>query len=307
MKVNRFIVEGKFGVELSCFSIIPEEVKGTIVIFHGMGEHKERYLHFAKWMSKQGYAVFAHDHRKHGKSISEFDKVGIFSGADRWEYVIDDCHYVVKEAKHQVPDSKIIILGHSMGSIIARRYISKYTAHPSAAIIMGTLPIHNFRTTFAPLLMARIVKLFKRDNPAHFLADTLNKQMMASYENPRTQYEWLTNDEKEVDKYIEDELCGYAYNANFYIEFFKGVREVNKTVAISETRDIPILFISGKDDPVGNFGDGVKDVQQMYNGHGFFQLTIKLIENNRHEVLNEVNKLNTYKYILEWCDSCLEK
>ena len=304
MEVKNFVVEGKFGVELKTFSVIPEgEVKGTLCIFHGMGEHRKRYLPFAKWMAKQGYAVFCHDHRKHGESIGDFDSVGIFTDADRWEYIIDDAHYVVREAREQVPDAPIIVLGHSMGSIIARRYISKYTALPKAAIIMGTLPIYTAGKAFAPLMIARVIKLFKRNQPSPFMANLLNKGM--EKEGQRTRFDWLSNDEKQVDKYIEDPLCGYPYSAKFYIEFFKGIIYCNKSEIISETRNIPILFISGKDDPVGNFGEGVKDVHQLYNGHGFFQLTIKLIENNKHEVLNELKKTKTYNEILDWCNSIL--
>lgn len=306
MAVKRFVVDGKFGIELHCFSVIPEgEILGSIVIFHGMGEHKERYLPFAKWMAKQGYAVFAHDHRKHGESVGDFDSVGVFKSGDRWKYVIDDAHYVVKEARNIVPKVPLIVLGHSMGSIIARRYISKYTALPKAAIIMGTLPITRGLGAFVPLTIAKVIRLFKKDKPSLFLAKMLNDSINKNYDERRTEFDWLSNDEKVVDKYIEDPLCGYPYSAQFYIEFFKGIVYANKTETISETRNIPILFISGKDDPVGEFGDGVRDVYEMYNGHGFFSLTLKLIENNRHEILNELNKTNNYKIIKEWCDSIL--
>lgn len=304
MEVKNYIVEGKFGVELHTFSVIPEgNIRASVCIFHGMGEHRKRYLSFAKWMAKQGYAVFCHDHRKHGQSISDFDAVGVFKDGDRWEYVIDDAHYVVRDARDKVPKVPLIVLGHSMGSIIARRYISKYTALPTGAIIMGTLPIQTKGSVFAPLLLARIVKLFKRDQPSEFLANLLNKRMETK--DQRTRFDWLTNDEKVVDKYIDDPLCGYPYSAQFYIEFFKGCVLVNDSEIISETRNIPILFISGKDDPVGDFGSGVKDVHQLYNGHGFFNLTLKLIPDNKHEVLNEKKKTTTYKIITEWIESVI--
>jgi len=134
----------------------------------------------------------------------------------------------------------------------------------------------------------------------------LNSRLVKHMKDRRTDFDWLSNDEKQVDKYIADPLCGYPYSAKFYIEFFKGVAFINDSTTISETRNIPILFIAGKDDPVGEFGSGVKDVYELYNGHGFFQLTYKLIENNRHEILNELKKTTTYKYVKEWCDSTLE-
>jgi alpha-beta hydrolase superfamily lysophospholipase len=306
VSLSRYEVEGKFGSVLKCYLVMPEdEVKATIVVFHGMGEHKERYMHFAKWMAKEGFAVVAYDHRKHGESIGELDTVGIFTDSDRFEYVIDDAHYVVKNARSRVKDKPIIVLGHSMGSIIARRYIAKYTALPIGAVIMGTLPIYKKAQAIAPLLIANVINLFHKNKPSPFMAKLLNQPLLKSIENPVTEFDWLSYEEKNIEKYIEDPLCGYPYSPKFYIEFFKEIVEVNRTVNISETREIPILFISGKDDPVGNFGQGVKDVEQQYNGHGFFELKIVLLDNMRHEVLNEKKKLIAYKEIRDWCESIL--
>lgn len=308
MKTKRFFIEGKYGVPLHCLSVIPaDDPKAIVIILHGMGEHKERYLDYAKWMASHDYAVYVHDHRKHGKSIVEEEEtVGIFSAEDKWEYVIDDVHYVVKDARKNLPGKDIIILGHSMGSVIARRYISKYSQVPKAVVLSGTTPIVNFSQTILPLAMGRLCNLFRRNSPSKFLAGLLNKPLNENYTEPRTQFEWLSKDEKVVDAYIEDPLCGYPYNARFYIEFFKALRKINKTDNISDTRNIPILFISGKDDPVGEYGEGVEDVYKLYMGHGFFEVRLKIIPNNRHEILNEPEKLETYQTILEWIDQTLE-
>jgi alpha-beta hydrolase superfamily lysophospholipase len=307
MKEVRFKIDGKLGSTLAVFGIIPEKPKALLMIFHGMGEHKERYHHFATWMADKGYAVFAHDHRKHGQSIGEFEEVGMFNIGDQWEYIIDDANYVVKEAKKRVPNVPVIVLGHSMGSMIARRYISKYTVSPKAAIIMGTLPIYHKAGAFAPSLIASIVGLFNKKNPSPFLAKLLNGPLLKSIDNPVTEFDWLTYNEKNIDAYIKDPLCGYAYTARFYKEFFKGIVFANQTDTISETRNIPILFISGKDDPVGNMGEGVTDVFRLYKGHGFFDLTLELLEDMRHEVLNEKKRMTTYKTILKWMDSKVEE
>jgi len=308
MKTKRFFIDGKFGVPLHCLSVMPEgDPKAILIILHGMGEHKERYLDYAKWMASHDYAVYVHDHRKHGKSIIEEEEtVGIFSSEDKWEYVIDDVHFVIKDARKNLPGKDIIILGHSMGSVIARRYISKYSQVPKAVVLSGTTPIVNFSQTILPLAMGRLCNLFRKNSPSKFLAGLLNKPLNEKYLEPRTQFEWLSKDEKVIDAYIEDPLCGYPYNARFYIEFFKALRKVNKTDNISDTRNIPILFISGKDDPVGEFGEGVEDVYKLYMGHGFFEVRLKIIPDNRHEILNEPEKLETYQTILEWIDQTLE-
>jgi len=129
--------------------------------------------------------------------------------------------------------------------------------------------------------------------------------MLKGYEEPRTTFDWLSRDEAVVDAYIEDPLCGYAYTPKFYVEFFKAIINCNKSDFIMKTKDIPLLFISGAADPVGENGAGVERIHQTYNGHGYTQLTLKLVDNARHEVLNETDKESTYDYIKEWCAKVL--
>jgi alpha-beta hydrolase superfamily lysophospholipase len=308
MKTSRYYIFGKFDVKLHVLSVLPEDDPiAVIVMLHGMGEHKERYLEYAKWMAAKGYAVFVHDHRKHGQSIDEDkeEKVGIFGPEDKWEYIIDDVHFVVKDARKKVPGKEIVILGHSMGSIIARRYISKYSQVPKAVILSGTLPIIKFSDVFLPINLARVCNVFRKNTPSKLISNALNKPLNAGYEEPRTPFEWLSKDEKVVDAYIADPLCGYAYNARFYIEFLKGIKKANTSDNISDTRNIPILFIAGKDDPVGEFGDGVEDVYKIYMGHGFFEVRLMLLAGNRHEILNEPDRLETYQTIEDWLKPAL--
>ncbi len=156
MKAKRYFILGKLGVPLHVLSLIPDsDPKAIVVILHGMGEHKERYLDYAKWMASHGYAVYIHDHRKHGRSIVEEEEtVGIFSSEDKWEYVIDDVHFVVKDARKKVPGKDVIILGHSMGSVIARRYAAKYSQVPRAVILSGTTPIISQSETILPIAIS---------------------------------------------------------------------------------------------------------------------------------------------------------
>lgn len=306
MGIEEFVVRGKKEVDLSCFKILPEgEIKGVIQFFHGMGDHKKRYRNLAKFMAKNGYAFYAHDHRKHGKSVKTPEEVGIFSRNDSWEDVLLDCNFITHEIQKDLPDVPIIIMGHSMGSTIARQYISNFERVPKMAIIMGTLPPIGLSRAWAPLFLTTVFGWFMKDKPMNFIAKLLNDPLNKSYPVKRTKFDWLTNDTKVVDKYVADPLCGYSYSKKFYKEFFKSLLKLNKSDVILETNDIPLLFISGKDDPVGDFGEGVKKTRELYSGHGYTQLTIKLIENNRHEIINEKEKTTTFKYLVEWMDSNL--
>lgn len=306
MGIEEFIVKGKFGIDLSCFKIIPEgEIKGVIQVFHGMGEHKKRYHHFAKYMAKNGFAVYAHDHRKHGKSVNSPEDVGIFTKDDLWSDVLLDCNFVNRKIQKDLPDVPIIIMGHSMGSVIARKFISNYERVPKMAIIMGTLPPIGMKRAWVPLFITTVMGWFTKDKRMPFIAKLLNDPLNKKYTIKRTKFDWLSNDIRVVDKYIEDPLCGYSYSKTFYKEFFRAMVDVNKSDVILETNDIPLLFISGKDDPVGEFGEGVKKTRELYSGHGYTQLTIKLIEGNRHEIINEKEKNATFKYLIEWINSNL--
>ena len=119
MSIERFKVKGKHSVELACVKVLPKkEPKALIQIFHGMGEHKERYLPFMKFMAEQGYALYAHDHRKHGESILFEEGYGIFDKDDRWDDVLDDCYYVTRKMLKDYPGKPIIIFGHFLIAFI---------------------------------------------------------------------------------------------------------------------------------------------------------------------------------------------
>ena len=308
MEVERFIVKGKKRIDISCFKIVPEEVKGVVHILHGMGEHKERYLHFAKYLAKNSYAVYVHDHRKHGESVHDESEVGIFTKEDKWDDIIDDCNFVNRKIKKDLPNAKIITLGHSMGSIIGRKFISKYANSTDLAIIMGTLPRISLGKALVPLLMTTVMSLFNpKNNRSPFMSKLLNDPLIKDFEPRRTDFDWITSDETIVDKYVDDPLCGYTYSTRFYKEFFKGIVNVNKSDTLFGTNEIPLLFISGKLDPVGEYGEGVKSIRELYSGHGFLELTLEIVEDARHEVLNEKNKEYTYKFIIDRIKKSLEK
>ena len=305
MEVVEFKIKGRHSIELSCLKVLPKkDPKAIVQIFHGMGEHKDRYIPFMEYLAENGYAVYAHDHRKHGKSVFTEEEYGIFSKDDIWNDVIDDCYFVSRRVMKDLPGVPLFVLGHSMGSIIARGFLQEYPLVAKKAIIMGTLPPYSLTKALAPMILSWVLKVFtSKTKRSLFLANLLNKGMQPEYQIPRTEFDWLTTDDEIVDKYIADPLCGYAYTPQFYNQFFRGIVAVNKSNNISKTKHIPILFISGDADPVGEKGVGVKDVYRQYNGHGYTQLTLELVKDSKHEVLNEVTKLSTYKFILDWLDN----
>jgi alpha-beta hydrolase superfamily lysophospholipase len=309
MAFETFEVKGKHNCVLKGLRTVPKKKpKAILQIFHGMGEHKERYIPFMEFMTENGYACYIHDHRKHGGSVTIEDGYGLFDAGDRWDNVLDDAYFVSRKIMKDFPGTKIIVMGHSMGSIIARTFISRNALLPHAAIIMGTLPPISPIKAVVPKFLARTIDLFtpkyKRSN---FLANLLNKPLLKNYNHPKTKFDWITSDEEVVKQYEDDPLCGYAYTPKFYLEFFKAIVEASNSNVISHTKDNPILFISGKDDPVGEYGSGVDEIHRIYLGHGFTSTTIKLVDGARHEVLNEKNKEETYQFIVDWCNKTLSE
>ncbi len=307
MEVTRFNVKGKHDLELKCIMVKPKkDPKAIVQIFHGMGEYKDRYIPFMEYLAENGFVVYAHDHRKHGQSISEEEGYGIWTKEDRFSDVIDDCNFVTRKILRDYPGKKLVVMGHSMGSIIARNYISRYSLVPSAAIIMGTLPPYTKAKGFAPVALAKVIRLFSGSSKrTQFMANTLNSPCIKGIENPRTELDWLSRDEELVDAYIADPLCGYAYTPQFYVEFLKTIVHVSQGSVISLTKDMPMLFISGEEDPVGENGEGIEEVVRHYKGYGYTQITKKLVEGGRHEILNETNKEETYEYILDWLNKAI--
>ena len=297
MKAKENYISGTKGSYLHIMSWHPDSEPSAVVqILHGMAEHGKRYEDFAKFLSQNGYAVYTHDHRKHGKSIRNDQKVGIFDENDSWENVIDDVQIVNDFIKMKEKNKNVIILGHSMGSIICRRYIQEYGQNVEAAIIMGTAPDQPLKC-FAGKALGSIVNRINAKGTRSVFLDKLavggfNKQF-----NPaRTSSDWLSTDNEQVDRFIADNICGLPYSAEFYVQFSRGVKACNKKANILKTPHFPILFISGSRDPVGHNGKGVKKVYETYASMGYKNnISMKLVPNARHEVLNEINKEEVYQ------------
>ncbi len=309
MEVVKFEVKGRKGIEISCFKIIPDgEIKGVVHILHGMGEYKDRYIHFAKYLAKNSFAVYTQDYRKHGYSVCDPSQVGIFTKEDTWDNIIDDCNFVNNKIRKDLPNAKVISLGHSMGSTVVCNLISKYPDSTDIAILSGSLSPITMGRALVPLLLSTVMSIFNpKNNRSPFFGKLFNDPLLKAFKQRRTKFDWLCTDEELVDKYIEDPLCGYNYSTRFYKEFIKGMLNVNKSDVLSATKKIQILFISGKEDSVGDFGEGVKATKELFSGHGFSDLTLEIVENARHEILNEKNKETTYKFILDWIEKSLEK
>lgn len=282
---------------------IPEtEAPVCIVqIVHGMAEYAERYEDFARFLTEHNILVTGEDHLGHGKSIRADKNPGYFCEQDPATVAVRDVHRLKKITQEKYPGVPYIILGHSMGSFMTRDYISRYGNGINAAIIVGT-GLQSELLLSVSTLVANIQRLFKGDNHiSHFI----NKCGFGSYndriESPRTSKDWLTRDDAIVDAYLMDELCGFTFTVNGFRTLFELIRRAQDNSNIKNIPDeLPMFFISGDADPVGEYGKGVKEVVSMLEKAGKTNVEMKLYEDARHEIINELQRDSVYEDIYEW-------
>ena len=287
---------------------IPDgEIKAILQIAHGMQEFIDRYENFAKYLCDKGYLVTGNDHLGHGGSINIEEDWGYFVDENGNKAVLDDVYELTKITKELYPNKPYFLLGHSMGSFYARQYLCEYGNELNAAIIMGT-GHQPLATVQAGMVACRMFALGKG---WHYRSNAINAMAFGSYnkkfEPARTRVDWLTRDEKIVDWYLSEPRCTFMFTLNGYYNMFYGISRLHDVSLISKTpKQLPILFVSGEDDPVGNFGKGVADAAKSLKDVGCQNVDMKLYPNDRHEILNELDRDQVYEDLYKWLEDKLK-
>ena len=288
-------------VDIRAVRYEPEgEVKAILQIAHGMVEFIDRYENFANYLCDRGFLVVGNDHIGHGGSVNSEDDWGYF-GEDGNRHVLDDMHELTKIIKKEYPDKPYFLLGHSMGSFYARQYLGEYGDELKAAIIMGTgfEPALKIR---GGMLVCKVIALFKG---WRYRSEFVNNMAFGAYnkkfEPVRTRADWLSKDEKLVDWYVNEPRCSFMFTLNGYYNMFAGILRLHdKKLLNNVPKDLPILFVSGEDDPVGTFGKEVENAAQSLKNCGVKNIEVKLYPNDRHEILNETDKETVYEDLYKW-------
>ncbi len=288
---------------------LPEgEPKAVVQIAHGIAEHIERYAEFMEFLAANGYVAVANDHLGHGKSISEPDQQGFFAEKEGWDYVVADMDRLRDRMKSEYPHIPYIFFGHSMGSFLTRTYLIKHPDKYDAAIISGTG--HQSKAlVLSGLAMAKAFVLLygpkKRGDVLNAVAfGAYNK----SFEPARTPYDWLSRDAAVADKYAADPLCGFIPTVSLFRDMMGGIKFITdrKNIDTMSTKQ-PVYFMSGACDPVGDSGAGVNRAYKAFCDAGLEDVFMRLYPGGRHEMLNELNKQDVYRDILNWLDEKLSK
>ncbi|NLA25148.1 MAG: alpha/beta hydrolase, partial [Bacteroidales bacterium] len=242
--------------------------------------------------------VYAPDHRGHGQTAGDPEKTGYFADKNGWWKVVEDLHQIIKIAKNENPDQKVFLLGHSMGSFLSRTYVCKRGPEIQGLILSGTGKNPNIVLSFGRIF-AKIVAKLKGANHRSIALDKLSFE--AFNKNYNSPFQWLSRDKAKVDEYIADPYCGKVFTPSFFLDLFEGLKYIANIKNLKNIpKDLPIFIVSGDDDPVGNYGKGVKKVFGLYEKAGLKNLEMKLYEGARHEILNETNREEVYADILNW-------
>ncbi len=304
--MDQFSLQASDGVEVHSYAWEINNPKATIHIAHGMGEHARRYDWVATQLNEAGYSVYANDHRGHGETGAA--NLG-YMGGDGWNRVLADAYELNQYIRARHADIPLILLGHSMGSMMSQQYITRYGRSIDALVLSGS-PGFKQGGRLIPSLIAKFEAW--RFGPDK-ISDLMQKLLFGSSNKPfdrpgATGSEWLSRDDAEVKKYVDDERCGFVLATGSLIELFDGADAASDPQCIASIpRDLPMYVFSGSEDPVHGEQADLDRMVSAYRRHGVLSLDYKLYPGGRHEMFNEVNKDEVIADLLTWLDKTCPK
>jgi alpha-beta hydrolase superfamily lysophospholipase len=278
--------------------------KAIVQIAHGMAEHSDRYARFAERLNTSGYAVYANDHRGHNHTAGSHRDTGYFADADGWKSVVGDLVAVTEQARTDHPGLPVFLFGHSMGSFLSRAYAADHGRDLAGLILSGTAGDPGLLGKVGKLVATVEGKLRGGRHRSGLMNTMSFGQYNSAFKPNRTEFDWLSRDDAEVDKYVADEWCGEVFTSRAWADLLGGLAAVNSDALVSRIpKDLPVHLLSGDKDPVGDNGKGVKAVAEQLRRLGVKDVTVKLYPEGRHEMLNETNRNDVMNDVVTWLDS----
>lgn len=280
------------------------DVKAVLQMAHGMVEYIERYDEFANYLCERGFFVVGNDHLGHGKSVQSKSEYGYFQKKNGNACLIADMHTLRNRIMKKYPDVPYFVLGHSMGSILMRQYIQMYGNGLAGALLLGVVSEQPGALLCAGRLLCKGLSIVKG---GHHRSRLVDKMVTGSFNNKfkpaRTRADWVTSDAEHLEKYVNDPLCSFVFTVNAYYHMLGGLQQISKKEsAFMIPKNLPVLLAAGSDDPVGNFGKGVRKIYERYKKAGIEDVTLRLYAGDRHELLNETDRQQVYKDLYEWME-----
>ncbi len=307
METSRITLRQEDKTTTTVFATLSEvsEPIGSVLLLHDMAEHHGRFDDFVKILNAKGYDTYTYDHRGHGAGI-RYEELGFIAEEDGHELLITDALHVLKYIKKNNRGRKLILFGHGMGALIARCVIQAYDALDACILCSSPNPSH--KTINSLLTKAKFIRFSKK---AYFRSDALCKKLTEfksfSEISNRTAYDWVSRDNQLVGAYISDPLCAFLGTVAFYIDVLNLTDEAVSRSNVKQTRnDLPILILSGSNDPVCDYGEDAADIFDTFQHYKFTEVDCTIYEECRHDLLHETNSAEIIKDILEWLNRALD-
>lgn len=307
MKENHFTFTASDGAKLFVYRWLPDVGIGKAVVHiaHGLAEHAGRYERLAESLTENGYVVFANDYRGHGKTAQQQEEVGYFADHDGWQRILKDIEEIAGLERNEFPNHRLILLGHSMGSLVAQ--------HLATRSLFDAVSMSGANGIASPLvrvgkLIAKIERwrLGKRGK-----SETINKLSFDAFNNAfkpnRTSFDWLSRDEDEVDKYIADQMCGFLCSTQLWLDMLGAMTEAARPEFRARIpKQLPVYLFSGSLDPVNEQGRGSTALAEYYRSIGMEKVSYRIFTQARHETLNETNREEVTEHLIDWMNAIVK-
>jgi len=295
--------DGKTLIHVNQWTPVSQKPRAVVQIAHGVSEYGKRYEAFAKFLCAHGFVVVAHDHLGHGLSVAEGETRIYFGEENGWEHVVDDLAALRERTGKVFPELPYFIFGHSMGSFITRTYLIRYPGKVDGAIICGTGQQSSMILAAGLMIINGEIKKLGASafsEKAYSLAfGGYNK----AFQPQRTDFDWLSANEENVDAYIADPMCGEAASVGLMRDMLSGIRFITDQKNVEKMdKNVPVFFIAGDQDPVGDMGKGVEKARRSFEKAGVKDVGMKLYHGLRHEILNEKSSKFVCQDVLDWLE-----
>ncbi|MBR2546747.1 MAG: lysophospholipase [Eubacterium sp.] len=277
-----------------------DEPRAVLQLIHGMTEYIGRYDEFASFMADNGFCVVGNDHLGHGDSVDSSDDYGYFREKNGNRCLLEDIRTLRDMTREKYPEVPYFILGHSMGSFLARQFMARYGEGLSGAVIMGTGSQGALALDSGMMLCRAIAAIrgwrYRSKLVRNMASGNYNKRF-----GNETPAEWLSKNTENKKAYLSNKKCTFIFTVNGYYNLFYSFKDCQDRKTVEMIRkDLPVLLVSGAEDPVGNYGEGVKQAFKLYKDAGLQDIEMKLYEGDRHEILNELDRDKVYHDLLSW-------
>ena len=306
MKHETFQLPGRDGVSLFAQAWLPvdRDARAVVQIAHGMAEHSTRYARFATFLVERGYAVYAHDHRGHGQTAGGDANLG-WAGEDGWNALVADIVSVGEHAEKRHPGKERCLFGHSMGSFATLQVMVERGGRYQAYVLSGS----DEPGGFLVLAGRQAAKLERLRQGARGKSGVLAQLSFGAFNDAfkpaRTDFDWLSRDAAEVDKYIADPHCGHRVTNQFWVDFTAALSKIGSADWSRMPTGKPVYVFSGERDPVGKMGSGTRALIARLKRAGFSRIEEKIYAEGRHEMLNETNKDEVMQGVVAFLDRAL--